>query len=456
MATLDLSLVTLTLRNLLHANVRRLLGGIPAAQLEVTMMPPELVDAAIQTLNLHLYSVDEDPHFKNAVGLEGGNPAISGQPMALRLYYVLTAHLTVADEFDAESQQKIMGMAMKTLHDNPVITETLQISPVAVGPSVTVMEALLRGGGNRIEVSLRPMAPEDTVAFWAAEDQRTPRLSAFYEARTVLIEPEVPTATVGTIFDVGIYVRSAAAAKVMASHAELRFTTPTATGLGSQSVEVIPARATLQPVAVANKPRIRVTGRNMTNGDSRQVTLRAFAWAAAEVLDPTLNLAWDLRIEPNEISFVPQPTLDVDDGAGGVNTLDIAPGGHEVGLRVINYRYQGSARLETVFDAGRAAVGFGVHIDGATTVPDGNGHLQINTSPASNLLTPGTEIALAIGGEILSPDAALAPMPAGQGFFQVFANRILFGPIFNPAIAAAYPVQLVLNGVEAQPFWVEV
>jgi len=456
MATLDLSLVTLSLRNLLDANVRRLLGGIAPPLLEVTSMPPEQVNAgSTQTLNMYLYAVNEDPHFRNAVGMELADPPISGQPLALRLYYILTAHLTVSAVFDEDTQQRILGMAMKTLHDHPVITDTLQITPSAIEGPLAIMEPLLQGGDNRIEICLRPMEPEETVNFWAVEDQRTPRMSAFYEVRTVLMEPEQPQATLGTVYDVGLYVRSGAGAKVTGSSSELWFTMPAVSGLGDQEIPVTPARTTLQPVVVAPKPRVRIVGRNLRSGDAREVTLRAHGWAAAEHLDPALNPTWDLQIESEEISFLPQPTLNVDDGAGGIVVQDVVPGVAEIGLRVINFRITPLASLESVFDAGRTSICLGVHITGVNG-PDINGRFRINVSPAFGLDTPGTEIALAVGGEIYALQSPLPVPPADQGLYEIFPGHILFGPLFNPAGPSAHPVQLIVNGCESNPIWVEV
>ena len=119
MPTTDLSLVTLSLRNLLDANVRRLMGGAMPSELEITTMPPEDVSASTVTLNLHLYAVMEDAHFKNAVGMRNARPPIAGQPMALRLYYVLTPHLTNAQVFDAEGQQRAMGPRDEDLPRSP-------------------------------------------------------------------------------------------------------------------------------------------------------------------------------------------------------------------------------------------------------------------------------------------------------------------------------------------------
>ena len=454
MTTLDLSLVTRTLRSLLHANVRRLLNGIPPNQLQVTLMPPELVDASVQTLNLHLYHVSEDPHYKNAVGMDLASPPVSGQPMALRLYYILTPHLTVSNTFDAETQQQLMGLAMKTFHDNPVITDSLTITPNTVEGALQIIDPALAGNGNRIEITLRPLEPEETVNFWAAEDQKTPRLSAFYEVRTIFMAPEVPDRATGTVFDVGLYVKSSAAARLIGSRAVLPFTMPASTGLGDQSLDVMPARSTLQPAIVTNKPRIRITGQNLTSGDARIVTLRQQV-GTAQTLDPDLNSDWDLQLGSEEISFVPQPSFDVSDGMGGTNTVTVLPGYIEVGLTIRSYRFQGTSRLETDYDAGRIAISLGVHITNSSG-PIAPGRFQVDVSPAIGLTTAGLDIDLAVSGQVYRQVNAFPAPPADRGTFQVFATHVLFTPHFDPPFTGAHPVQLIVNGAESQPYWVEV
>ena len=66
MPTANLFLVTQTLQRLIDLNVRALLmrEGLPAA-ITVTAMPPERVGSATNTINLHLYHVMEDSHYKN-------------------------------------------------------------------------------------------------------------------------------------------------------------------------------------------------------------------------------------------------------------------------------------------------------------------------------------------------------------------------------------------------------
>jgi uncharacterized protein DUF4255 len=451
-STLNLSLVTLSLRSLLHANVRRLLGGIEPNELAVTLMPPELVEATVQTLNLHLYHVSEDPHYKNAMGMDLTTPPIADQPMALRLYYILTPHLTRANMFDAETQQHLLGLAMKTIHDHPLITDDLQIiARPAEGP-ITMMETELRGGDNRIEITLRPLEPEETVNFWAAEDQKTPRLSAFYEVRTIFMQPEKPKVIRGTVFDVGLYVESSMAARLHGSHSVLPFTMPATTGLGDQQLDVVPARATLQPVAIPNKPRVYVTGHNLTTGDAREIRIRQ-ADGPALLLDPGLNAVWDLQIVSKELSFVPQPTLDADDGTGAVVTHDIVPGYTEVSMEVIGYRFLGSSRLESRYDAGRVTISLGAHITGFANVA--GGRLRVNISNAVDLTLAGTEVTLAVRGNVYEQVGAFPPAPDDRGTFTVHSDHVIFTPDFGPPLDGAHPVQLIVNGAESQPFWVE-
>ena len=50
---------------------------------------------------------------------------------------------------------------------------------------------------------------------------------------------------------------------------------------------------------------------------------------------------------------------------------------------------------------------------------------------------------------------AFAGTSQDQGLFQRQAGQIEFHPLFAPAQAGAHPVRLVINGAEAQPFWIE-
>jgi hypothetical protein len=55
----------------------------------------------------------EATHYRNDPSPGTGPFPISRNPLALSLYYILTAHHSKNDEFDAEIQQLLFGLAMK-------------------------------------------------------------------------------------------------------------------------------------------------------------------------------------------------------------------------------------------------------------------------------------------------------------------------------------------------------
>jgi len=438
MTTLNLSHVTLTLQQLLRNNVRRLLGGTPESDPVVSLMPPEQVTTTVRALNLHLYHVAEDPHYRNVVGLPNAIPPVHGQPMALRLFYVLTAHMTRSSAFDAETQQQLLGLGMKTFHDFPLVTDDLIILPTPATPPVPVMHPQLLGGKNKIEIIPRNLEPEENLNFWAAEDQKTPRMSAYYEVRTVFLSPEEVTSSGGTVFDVGLYVASSAAA-------------PASTGLGAQALDVTPARVTLQSSAVADKPRVRLTGTNLTSGDEQRITLSQ-AGGDPVLIDPLLNPDWDVQFGDGEISVIAQVVLVADDGAGGTQNIDVVPGSASFELTVRSYRFQGSNRLNADYKAGKVDVSLGAHIQGAAGPVTGN--FTVTVDGVVDLTT--VDIGLAVSGEYYTNVSAAAAAPTGPGTFVVTATQVVFQPFFASPFTGAHPVQLFANGAESQPFWIEV
>src|ERR1051325_5508740 len=121
MALLNLFKATKTLTDLLMLNITKNVDTAMDGLLTVSAVPPDRVDPKANTLSLHLYHVAEDPHYKNALGPGNDVPNVAKTPMALRLFYILTAHheTDTNPSFDAATQQKLMGYALKTFHDFP-------------------------------------------------------------------------------------------------------------------------------------------------------------------------------------------------------------------------------------------------------------------------------------------------------------------------------------------------
>ena len=247
MALTDLSLVTSSLRTLMDLNIRRLMGGVGPGAISISTLPPERVGAAVNTLNLHLYHVAEDPYYRNAPGPGNDARNIARAPMALSLYYILTAHHEQNPDIDALTQQRLMGLALKTLHDYPIVGDDLTIDAGAgVGPE-PVLDPAMRGEDNPLQIILRPLSPEDTLAFWSTDDQQTARLSAYYEVRVVMLTPEPPQRFPGIVLSIGQYVRTLGAAALSGSRSTVHFNLPAAIGGGAQAETVDSAGSSSTP-----------------------------------------------------------------------------------------------------------------------------------------------------------------------------------------------------------------
>jgi hypothetical protein len=460
MPTLNLFHVTDTLTRLLEFNVRALLlrQGIVSA-VTVTAMPPERAGAATDTLNLHLYHVMEDANYRNLEPPGQGGPPASRQPLALSLFYILTAHHEINEVYDAENQQNLFSLAIKTMHDHSLVDDNLAISPDG-NPPQTVMHADLRGRENHFEISPRPLTPEEAISFWTAEQTSTTRLSAYYEVRTVFIEPEEPTGASGRVYDLGLFVSPISTPVVERVSALTAFTPPAESGMPPQVLDTSPARAVLEPGSSPEVNRVHVAGSALT-GDGQpgasQIVLRTPAWRELTVpvrdtvIDTSLNPGWNVEISATAAQFDLQGNLQA--MVGGVATaLVVTPGIYAVSVRTTRRQQtEGGTLRETTSESNQVAFSVGAHI--TQVVAGGPGRLVVQVTNTFDMTAAGLDVQLSIDGEIYDGAAAFTNAPTDAGLFVRQAGQIEFHPLFNPATAGTHPLRLIINGAESQPFW---
>ena len=230
-------------------------------------------------LSLHLYHVAEDGYYKNAPGPGSDVPNVAKAPMALNLFYILTAHHESDNERqDALTEQKLMGFALKTFHDFPVITDQTQIDGTFI---IEPLDPELHGHDNKLHIVMRPVSPEDALAFWNSEETRTARLSAYYEVRVVMLEPEKPKTMPGIVLSLGTFLVQIGTPHLDRSQSLVRFKIPEKNGGTVQQVEATPARVTLDNSATPPEAhnRLLLLGTNLTIGKSRSLFLRNGIWA---------------------------------------------------------------------------------------------------------------------------------------------------------------------------------
>src|SRR5262249_21055598 len=236
--------------------------------------PPERVGAAVNTLNLHLYHIAEDRYYRNAPGPGNDARNIAPAPMALALYYILTAHHEQNPDSDALTHQRLMGLALKTLHDYPIVGDRLMIDAGAGAGPQSVLDPALQGNDNPLQIILRPLTPEDTLAFWSTDDQQTARLSAYYKVRVVMLTPESPEGFPGIVLSIGEYVRALGAATLTGSRSTVHFRVPAAVGGGAQTATVEPARVQLDPGSAPPNDAVTLLGSKLTGGIGQSLVLR--------------------------------------------------------------------------------------------------------------------------------------------------------------------------------------
>jgi hypothetical protein len=179
--------VTATLRNLLTQSItiERDLQDTSVTSLLPDRARPSGTTA--NQVNLFLYQVVPNPAWRNLDMPRQTRPGESGTPpLALNLYYLLTTYGR-DDDASRPFSHELLGRAMRTLHDHPVL-----------GP-VEIQNAL---SGNdlytqieRIRLTLQPLSVEEVYRLW--HGFQTPyRTSVSYEATVVLIDSlrEVRTA----------------------------------------------------------------------------------------------------------------------------------------------------------------------------------------------------------------------------------------------------------------------
>ncbi|MFW6321568.1 MAG: DUF4255 domain-containing protein [Halohasta sp.] len=145
----------------------------------VALVAPDAVGEDSSTrLSLSLYRIAENASMKNREPRHRGDPTVSqGSPLALDLYYLLTAYPAGSDDDETRrtvDQQRLLGMAMQTFHDNGVL-EADQLSG-SLDEDVS------------LRISLVNTSPEELSTLWSTVPEAAFQPSACYHVGPVLID----------------------------------------------------------------------------------------------------------------------------------------------------------------------------------------------------------------------------------------------------------------------------
>src|ERR1044071_7558396 len=129
----------------------------------------------------------------------------------------------------------MLGLGVKALRDHPIIDDS---TTVAGNP---VLDAAIAGDGNRIRIALQPLPANEAVSYFTAGASPL-RLSAYYQAQVIFLEPELPIARTSRVLRYGIQTFVGGSPPRHSARSALSFPLPG---------EPIPRTVAAQPAQVA-------------------------------------------------------------------------------------------------------------------------------------------------------------------------------------------------------------
>jgi hypothetical protein len=421
-ALLDLSLVTETLVKLVDESIK-VSPAWPMGQIaNVTSLPPDRLEGD-NTLGLYLYHLTEDAAYKNQTWAGRPQPPMRFSPMGLSLFYVLSGFSGLADSLGPYREQLMMGLAIKALHDWPIIDEGTVIN------GVSILHPNLRDSANRLRLELRHVPVNEAVSFWTAGAHPL-RLSAYYEARVIMLAPDEPETGGGRIFKYAIQTFVSGPPRLETSRNQITFQLP-----GESTPRVVE----MQPAVAPQGSEIAFFGVDLT-GDIVGLSIRASSWSDAVPLDAL----WSVVASADRIYTTVQSTV-----AGRV----VLPGAYTAVARVTKNFAQldGTTRAieqvsnQTPFTIAPLVSDISVPVAGGFTVTGGT-FQDPDLDPAAVVIYLGaTRLANGAAGSL------------GSGQFAITSPTTIEMSFPSDATpGSSLLVRIVVNGAESLPRWVDV
>jgi hypothetical protein len=340
----------------------------------------------------------------------------------------------VNEVFDAETQQLQFGLAMKTMHDHPIIVDALSISPDG-GPAQTVMAPALSGGGNRLEITLRPAdagrvaqllvggADLDGAAcrLLRGEDDLRPAGAAARRARNDLRHRPVRQCRTGAA--------DRSRQRPDAVHAAARLRPRSASDRIRAGARDARAR-TCRRGQSRGAARLGAGGRRPAGQRADRAALVVWRTLVPPVraarIDPDFNPQWAVLLNESRGRFDLQGTLTIDSGTGPV-VLAVMPGIYAVSVEVTRRQQtQTGITRTTRSESNQIAFSVGARIDTADP-PNAQGRIVLHVVNLFDMLAAELDVQLAVDGILYNETAAFANNPLqDRGLFvrQVGRARI--------------------------------
>lgn len=144
----------------------------------IVLLSPADVEGQSIRLTMFLYSVLENSYLKNRDVLQSNPSEMLYPPLTVDLYYMLTTYASTQIPDLTErtlEEHRILGRAMRVLHDNPVLRGS-------------VLQGNLAGGDEEFRVTLNILSLEELNKIWTSFPNSHYHSSVGYMVTPVAIE----------------------------------------------------------------------------------------------------------------------------------------------------------------------------------------------------------------------------------------------------------------------------
>ena len=191
--SLSIATVTACIRKILENSFISTADEDELESPQVTTLPPDdpgVPQAGERGANIFLFQVTPNPHWRNTdLPTRSSDANLMAKPrLALDLHYLVTFY---GDETALEAQ-RLLGIASRTLHEQPVLSRNLVEQTIAAPPdglAGIITRSNLHEAEELVRITPTPMTIEELARIWSVLAFQTKfRLSLIYQASVVLIE----------------------------------------------------------------------------------------------------------------------------------------------------------------------------------------------------------------------------------------------------------------------------
>jgi len=415
MALFDIADVTRTVINLIKEAITDTKHWPPGGEPEVFADLPNRIKK--EGLGFYLFHVQESTHFKNFPSPGKDTPPAGYIPMGLNLYYQLCANSTEDDGTGPLQEQLLMGIAMKALHDNPEIRDTIPA-----------------GNTNRFKITLQPLTPSEAVQYWTAGDSPV-KLSAFYEVSVVFLEPKETKSYAGRVLSYGTFIFVQGSPQITASQNTIEYTVPG---------DPTPRKVKIQPAQAPFGNSVSFFGNGFYTGTLKMLVISSLWPKPAEADTPWLVK----RVSENQVDITVQTTATLQ---GTATVVDIIPGLYAARISITEQRTLPNGTVKSFshlsnqfpFSVMPRIVSIVAGPAGVFTV---TGHLFQH----ADLKSDDVQVYI---GETSLVNTVAAP---ASGEFRITGINTMVIKVPAGIHGADIPLRIMIKGIESEPKWINI